>query len=161
MKTWFCVTSAIDDSGRTTRAAVTAAYAAERRPESGVTVGEREHVYTDWFESREEADDFVREVRGSHDAKGRMAEILRSSEVSQRRLGLLVQMRSDLAKKTLIAWVQDDQLREKYAELVGKLDDAMVAEAQYLTGLYDGVTDIAAAEAKCLTEIFREPNKGT
>ena len=89
-----------------------------------------------------------------------MKEILRSSEFSQRRLGLLVQMRSDLAKKTLIAWVQDDQLREKYAELVGKLDDAMVAEAQYLIGLYDGVTDIAAAEAKCLAEIFREPNKG-
>jgi len=90
-----------------------------------------------------------------------MEEILRSSEFSQRRLGLLVQMRSDLAKKSLIAWVGDEQLREKYAELVGKLDDVMVAKAQYLTGLYGGVTDIAAAEAKCLTEIFREPNKGT
>lgn len=70
-------------------------------------------------------------------------------------------MRSDLAKKTLIAWVRDDRLRKKYAELFGKMDDVMVAEAQYLIGLYDGVTDIAAAEAKCLTEIFREPNKGT
>ena len=62
MKTWFCVTSSIDDSGRTTRAAVTAARTAERRPESGVTVGEREHVYTDWFDGLEQAKAFIREV---------------------------------------------------------------------------------------------------
>ena len=62
MKTWFCVTSAIDDSGRTTRAAVTAARAAERRPESGVTVGEREHVYTDWFAGLDKAKAFIAEV---------------------------------------------------------------------------------------------------
>ena len=62
MKTWFCVTSSIDDSGRTTAAAVTAAYAAERRPESGVTVGEREHVYTDWFDGLDKAKAFIAEV---------------------------------------------------------------------------------------------------
>lgn len=62
MKTWFCVTSAIDDSGRTTRAAVTAARTAERRPESGVTLGDREHVYTDWFDGLEQAKAFIREV---------------------------------------------------------------------------------------------------
>jgi len=62
MKTWFCVTSAIDDSGRTTTAAVTAAYATESRPESGVTVGEREHVYTDWFGSLDKAKAFIAEV---------------------------------------------------------------------------------------------------
>lgn len=90
-----------------------------------------------------------------------MKEILRSSEFSQRRLGLLVQMRSDLAKKSLIAWVGDEQLREKYAELVGKLDDVMVAEAQYLTGLYGGVTDITTAESKCLTEFLRAQSRGT
>ena len=62
MKTWFCVTSAINDSGRTTRAAVTAARTAERRPESGITPGERENVYTDWFDGLEQAKAFIREV---------------------------------------------------------------------------------------------------
>ena len=61
MKTWFCITSAIDDSVRTTAAAVTAARTAERRPESGVTIGERENVYTDWFDGLEQAKSFIRE----------------------------------------------------------------------------------------------------
>lgn len=159
MKTCYYVKTRIDNCGHAS-VIETGAVDVKELPEGRCSSTDYEDVYTDWFESREEAGDFVREAQGSHDAESRMKEILRSSEVSQRRLSLLAQMRSDLAKKTLIAWVQDDQLREKYAELVGKLDDAMVAEAQYLAGLYDGVTDIAAAEAKCLTEIFREPNKG-
>lgn len=160
MKTCYYVKTRIDNRGHAS-VIETGAVDVKELPEGHCSSTDYEDVYTDWFESREEMDDFVREAQGSHDAESRMKEILRSSEVSQRRLSLLAQMRSDLAKKTLIAWVQDDQLREKYAELVGKLDDAMVAEAQYLIGLYDGVTDIAATEAKCLAEIFREPNKGT
>lgn len=161
MKTCYYVKTRIDNCGH---ASVIETGAADVKGllEGRCSSTDYEDIYTDWFESREEADDFVREVRDSNDAKGRIKEILRSSEVSQRRLDLLVQMRLDLAKKDAHRmWVHDDQLRKKYAELFSKMDDVMVAEAQYLIGLYDGVTDIAAAEAKCLTEIFREPNKGT
>ena len=62
MKTWFCVTSSIDYSGRTTRAEITAARTAERRPKSGVTPGERENVYTDWFDGLEQAKAFIADV---------------------------------------------------------------------------------------------------
>lgn len=161
MKTCYYVKTRIDDRGHASVIG-TGAVDVKEPPEGRCSSTDYEDVYTDWFESREEADDFVREVRDSHDAKGRMAEILRSSKVSQRRLDLLVQMRLDLANQDAHRmWIHDDQLRKKYAELFGKMDDVMVAEAQYLIGLYGGVTDIAAAEAKCLAEIFREPNKGT
>ncbi|MFC2336045.1 MAG: hypothetical protein ACFNLM_02210 [Selenomonas noxia] len=158
MKTCYYVKTRVDDHGHAS-VIETGAVDVKELPEGRCSSTDYEDIYTDWFATREEAEDFVREVRDSHDAKGRMAEILRSSKVSQRRLDLLVQMRLDLAKKDAHRmWIHDDQLRKKYAELFGKMDDVVVAEAQYLIGLYDGVTDIAAAEAKCLTEIFREPN---
>lgn len=98
MKTCYYVKTRIDNRGHAS-VIETGAVDVKELPEWRCSSTDYEDVYTDWFESREEADDFVREVRDSHDAETRMKEILRSSEVSQRRLGLLVQMRSDLAKK--------------------------------------------------------------
>lgn len=92
-----------------------------------------------------------------------MEEILRSSEFSRRRLGLLIRMRDDLAEPTKRYMIprQNEQLRAKYAELFGKIDDVIVAESQYLMGLYGGVTDITTAEAKCLTELLRAQSRET
>lgn len=92
-----------------------------------------------------------------------MKKILQQSELSQRRLGLLVLTRAGLAGKVDISLIpmQNEQLRAKYAELFGKMDDVIVAESQYLTGLYGGVTDITTAESKCLTEFLRAQSRET
>ena len=92
-----------------------------------------------------------------------MKKILQQSELSQRRLGLLVLIRAGLAGKVDVSLIpmQNEQLRAKYAELFGKMDDVIVAESQHLTGLYDGVTDITTAEAKCLTELLRAQSRET
>lgn len=62
MKTWYCVTSSFDDKGRVT-AAVTATREAESKPDSGFTSTARKDIYTDWFESLEEAQAFVEEAK--------------------------------------------------------------------------------------------------
>ena len=92
-----------------------------------------------------------------------MERILRESEFSQRRLGLLVLSRAGLAGKVDMSLIpmQNEQLRAQYAELFGKIDETIAAEARYLTGLYSGVTDITATEAKCLTELLRAQSRGT
>lgn len=62
MKTYYCVKSSVDNRGRMT-AAITESVEAETMPESRCSSTSRKDVYTDWFESRAEAEDFVREAR--------------------------------------------------------------------------------------------------
>lgn len=91
-----------------------------------------------------------------------MEEILRETEFSQRRLGLLIQMSANLADRALIAMLsRQEKLCAKYAELFGKIDETIVAEAQFLVDRYDGVTDITGEEAKYLVEIWRGQHKVT
>lgn len=61
-KTWWCVTSSYDDRGHVV-AAVTGAYQAKERPESGCTSTAIKDIYTDFFESASEAEDFVKQCR--------------------------------------------------------------------------------------------------
>lgn len=62
MKTWYCVTSSFDDKGRVT-AAITATREAEEKPESSYTSTARKDIYNDWFESIDEAQDYVKEAK--------------------------------------------------------------------------------------------------
>lgn len=64
MKTYYCVTSSVDNRGRMT-AAVTESIKAERMPESSCMSTSRKDIYKDWFASREEADEFVDEARSA------------------------------------------------------------------------------------------------
>jgi len=41
---------------------------------------------------------------------------------------------------------KQEKLCAKYAELFGKIDETIVAEAQFLSEWYDGITDIAGEE---------------
>ena len=91
-----------------------------------------------------------------------MDSFLGEVEFSQRRLGLLIQMSANLADKSLIATIaKQEKLCEKYAELFGKFDETIFAEAQFLAARYDGVTDITREEAKHLVEIWRGQHKVT
>lgn len=62
MKTFYCVTSAIDDSGSVT-AAITASVEAEAKPENICYELPTKDVYNDWFSTREEAASFVETAR--------------------------------------------------------------------------------------------------
>lgn len=64
METYYCVKSAIDDYGRTT-AAITESIKAEEKPADSYTETRHKDIYTDWFESRKEAEQFVRDARCS------------------------------------------------------------------------------------------------
>jgi hypothetical protein len=61
-KTWYCVTSSFDDKGRVT-AAITATKEATQQPESGYKSTSRKDIYTDWYESREAAQEAVEEAK--------------------------------------------------------------------------------------------------
>ena len=54
---------------------------------------------------------------------------------------------------------KQEKLCAKYAELFGKIDETIVAEAQFLSEWYDGITDIAGEEAKYLVELWRGQHK--
>lgn len=62
MKTFYCVTSAVDDSGHIT-AAITASIEAEKKPENTCCELPTRDVYNDWFSTREEAASFVEIAR--------------------------------------------------------------------------------------------------
>ena len=64
MKTYYCVTSAVDDHGRMT-AAVTESLEAQKRPENSFTSTRRKDIYKDWFDSRAAAEEFAREARSA------------------------------------------------------------------------------------------------
>lgn len=62
MKTYYCVTSSVDDKGKV-RAAITSVIDAVCKPENNFKSLKRKDIYTDWFESREEAEKLVEEAK--------------------------------------------------------------------------------------------------
>ena len=64
MKTYYCVTSSVDDRGRMT-AAVTESVKAQECLKSSCTSTRRKDIYKDWFGSRKEAEEFVDEARSA------------------------------------------------------------------------------------------------
>lgn len=62
MKTYYCVTTSFDDRGRVT-ASITNTVEAATKPGSTFTSTNRKDIYNDWFESFEEAKQFVEEAR--------------------------------------------------------------------------------------------------
>lgn len=63
MKTYFCVVTSVDNSGCVTGGIVDK-IRAEENPGSTVKVLPRCDIWTDWFESREEAQAFLKKCRG-------------------------------------------------------------------------------------------------
>lgn len=64
MKTFYCVTSSFDNRGRVT-AGITSSVEAETIPESTFTSTSRKDMYNDWFESIEDAKQFVEEAKSA------------------------------------------------------------------------------------------------
>lgn len=62
MKTYWCVTTSIDDRGRVV-SNITNTIEAVCKPEDSSMSTKREDIYNDWFESREEAEKWVEEAR--------------------------------------------------------------------------------------------------
>ena len=62
MKTYYCVTSVFYDDGRVT-AAITSERTADDKPENGYTSTNRCDIYTDWLDSWEQAEAFVKEAK--------------------------------------------------------------------------------------------------
>jgi len=87
----------------------------------------------------------------------RMQEIMRQSEFSQHRLELLIRARDRLADKLNVRLMpeQNEKLYAQYAELFGRMDEAIVTEARSLVEIYNGITDITTEEAKYLIKILR------
>jgi hypothetical protein len=64
VKTYYCVTTTIYDNGRVA-AAITDTMEAETKPESRFTETRRRDICTDYFESLNEAKQFVKEAKGA------------------------------------------------------------------------------------------------
>lgn len=62
MKKFYCVTSTVDNYGRST-AAITAECEVDTKPESKVTSTSRKDIYNDWFDSLAEAREFAKNAR--------------------------------------------------------------------------------------------------
>ena len=62
MKTYWCVTTSVDDGGRAI-ANITNTVEAVCKPENSSKSTKRRDIYNDWFESEEEAQAFVKEAR--------------------------------------------------------------------------------------------------
>lgn len=62
MKTYYCVTSSVDDKGNV-RAAITNVIDAACKPENSFRSLKRKDIYIDWFGSLDEAEMFVEEGR--------------------------------------------------------------------------------------------------
>lgn len=62
MKKYYCVTISFYDRGRET-AGITNMVEASAKPESTFTSTSRKDIYNDWFDSFEEAKQFVEEAR--------------------------------------------------------------------------------------------------
>ena len=61
MKTFWCVTTSVDDRG-VVKAAITSTVEAVCQPESSSKSTSRKDIYNDWFDSREEAEKYVEEA---------------------------------------------------------------------------------------------------
>lgn len=64
MKTYWCVTTSVDDRGRVV-ANITDTIEATSKPENSSKSTARRDIYNDWFESREEAQAFVKEAKSA------------------------------------------------------------------------------------------------
>lgn len=62
MKTYWCVTTSVDDRGRVV-ANITNTVEAASKPENSSKSTDRKDIYNDWFESLEEAQEFVEEAK--------------------------------------------------------------------------------------------------
>ena len=62
MKTYYCVTIAIDDKGKVI-AAITNTIEAICKPENSFKSLKHKDIYNDWFDSQEEAKEWVEEAR--------------------------------------------------------------------------------------------------
>lgn len=62
MKTYYCVTTSVDDKGKV-RAAITNVIDAVCKPDNSFKSLKRKDIYHDWFENREEAEKLVGEVK--------------------------------------------------------------------------------------------------
>jgi len=62
MKTYYCVTTSIDDRG-TVKAAITNVIQTVCKPDNSSKSLKCKDVYNDWFDSREEAEKFVEEAK--------------------------------------------------------------------------------------------------
>lgn len=62
MKTFYCVTTSVDDRGKV-KAAITNYIDTDHRPENSFVSLARKDIYNDWFESYEEAERFVEEAK--------------------------------------------------------------------------------------------------
>lgn len=62
MKTYWCVTTSVDNRGRVV-ANITNTVEAVCKPENSSTSTSRRDIYNDWFESEEEAQAFVEEAK--------------------------------------------------------------------------------------------------
>lgn len=62
MKTYYCVTTTVDDKGKVI-AAITDVVDAVCKPENSFRSLKRKDIYTDWFEIREEAEKLVEEAK--------------------------------------------------------------------------------------------------
>lgn len=61
-KTYWCVTTSVDNKGRVV-AHITNTVEAVCKPENSSTSTSRRDIYNDWFESEEEAQEFVEEAK--------------------------------------------------------------------------------------------------
>lgn len=64
MKTYYSVTSSFNDRGEV-RANITSSIEADEKPEGSFVSNCRKDVYVDWFESIEEAREFVEQSRNA------------------------------------------------------------------------------------------------
>lgn len=64
IKTYWCVTTSVYDDGRAI-AAITNCIRSEKKPENQFKELKHRDVYNDWFESKEEADQFVEDARNA------------------------------------------------------------------------------------------------
>lgn len=62
MKKYYCVTTTYDDRGNVT-ANVTSTVEVDNRPEDSFTATSRRYIYNDWFDSLEEALEFVENAK--------------------------------------------------------------------------------------------------
>ena len=62
MKTFWCVTTSYDDRGRVISNITNTVQAAEK-PKDTYVITRRRDIYNDWFESREAAEEHVKEAR--------------------------------------------------------------------------------------------------
>lgn len=63
-RTYWCVTSSVYDDGRIV-AAITNSIQAVKKPENKSKELKRKDIYLDWFDSKEEADQFVEDAKNA------------------------------------------------------------------------------------------------